>query len=243
MEFRYEPYHEPTDKPFSSRVRSCRVSAGARTRTIPRGPISAGIATTAPRFGASSIDTKQVKRRRDPLATASAIRAAAADNAKGPGGHRLGTRLPIAARRCAGTTALAGAIDAQLAHRVREQPPLSCAGENDWRRGLDRRHAPQRRQARFAGVLDISLRCVGNDDRRGARGGFDRAVGGHAGAEAFDRRRLLDIERLAAGDCIVGVDEPHGRHAPARRQPVRQRSANRASADDRDEGHRSRLFY
>ena len=58
-------------------------------------------ASPAPRTGIPLVDTtKQEKRRREPSAAAPQSRAAAADNARGPGGQSRGRRDEIAASRC-----------------------------------------------------------------------------------------------------------------------------------------------
>src|SRR5262249_8407813 len=54
----------------------------------------------------------------------------------------------------------------------------------------------------------------------------------HPRREAFDRRRLRDVERLALGDASFLVDEPDRSHAVAPRQTVRERAAELARAHD-----------
>ena len=65
---------------------------------------------------------------------------------------------------------------------------------------------------------------------------------GQPRAESFDGSRLQDVERFALRDAGLLVDQPDFADAAARREPVRERAAESARANDGDEGHRSRLF-
>ena len=85
------------------------------------------------------------------------------------------------------------------------------------------RELTEQRQPGLAAVLPLPVRRIGDDDRRRARRGRDRAGAGHARAESLDRPRLLDVERLALRDALVGVDQAHLADPVARRELVRDR--------------------
>ncbi len=119
---------------------------------------------------------------------------------------------------------------------------LLRAGEDERRRRLDRGDLPHQREAGFSRVLDTRRSSVGNDDGGRSGGTVQRLRRNQAGAEAFDRRRLEDVERLSLRNAAVRIDQADLGDAVAQRQLLRQRPAERTASDDRDEGHEA-LFY
>ena len=210
-------------------------------RTTPSCPSSTGMRRHPP---AAGVVTKHEKRRRDPFASASAIRDAAEASAYGPGGQSPGMRAVSAAIACGGTSDASGCANAvasshattadrggtpttrerdfdagridgqprerpqrrlerqrrrsdharrrqvQLGHRARHQLALRGAGEDNRRGALHRRELSEQRQTRFAAVLPLTIRRIGDDDRGRARRRGDRAGGRDARAESLDRPRL-----------------------------------------------------
>src|SRR5688500_15953634 len=80
-------------------------------------------------------------------------------------------------------------------------------------------------------------RLVGNDHGQGSCRGQHRSVARDDGVEVLDRPRLLDVEGLAPGHPLRGIDQPHLGHAASVRQLVRGRAAERPGPDDCDDRH------
>ena len=116
-----------------------------------------------------------------------------------PSGSRAGERAHALIRAPAGADPIDAARDAQLVDGADDQR----VGWRLRRRGARASIAAIRRTsaARFAAVLGVALRRVGDHDGIGARRGFDRGAEVNPRAEALDRRRLLDVERLALRDA------------------------------------------
>ena len=119
---------------------------------------------------------------------------------------------------------------------------LRCAGTDNWSTAAGACERPQQAEPGFACVLDVSGRCVCDDDDVGADSGLDRLGPGNLRSETVDRGGLLDVERFPARDLIRGIDQPYFRHAVAHGKRVRDGTTKRAAADDRNESHRARLF-
>ena len=68
-------------------------------------------------------------------------------------------------------------------------------------------------------------------------GRIEIAVRSDPRAEPLDGARLLDVERLAGGDAGGRVDQPDRVEAAAGRDLVGNRAAERAGAEDSDDGH------
>ena len=102
---------------------------------------------------------------------------------------------------------------------------------------------PHQRKSGFARVLAVSGGRVRHHNDFGSRSGADASRRIEPGRELLDRAGLQDVERLALRDAACGDRSAGLRHTVARRELVRERSAERAAPNDRDERHRSRLFY
>ena len=94
----------------------------------------------------------------------------------------------------------------------------------------------------LAGMLNVVGGGVGKHDNVCADGAVDRFGCGESGAEILDRRGLLDVESLAPRHLSSGVDQPDLWYPVAHGNCVRHRPAKRATADDRNETHPTRLF-
>lgn len=156
--------------------------------------------------------------------------------------RKTGKRAQRGLQCCRRTAEYSRSWQVQFRDHLSQQLALCPAGEDERRGAFERRDLSDQSQASLSRVFSARFRRICDHDCVRPGGGVQRVRRDHSRAEAFEGRRLHEVERLALRDAGVGIDQADFADAVPLGKSLREGAADRAAPDERNEGHEA-VFY